>query len=157
LAITVKFAKKYLLRSPGKTNTWHQIHLKNNFMQLAILDTDKLFTDSPDAGTPACICSRCGQKIGEDEVPLRMWTTNETDGEVYTESKEYRYCTKCQDNTDPYAGVVIPPVFFKCDDCGNVHKFEDRVQLDNTEAEGTPVSLCPVCFDTDFTFTSPLQ
>lgn len=52
---------------------------------------DHLFFDSPDAGHPDCRCSRCGEKIGEDEVPIRAWPqTTEI-------QSEYRYCTKCQD------------------------------------------------------------
>lgn len=28
------------------------------------------FADSPDAGDPACICSLCGECIGEDDAPV---------------------------------------------------------------------------------------
>ncbi len=60
--------------------------------QLKILKTDQLFADSPDPGHPDCKCSRCGQPIMEEELPIRCWPTGE-DGEVY--SYEYRYCEKC--------------------------------------------------------------
>lgn len=54
--------------------------------QLKILPTDKSFTDSPDVGDPACLCSRCGKRIGVEEVPTRA-TLN---GRL-----EYRYCDRC--------------------------------------------------------------
>jgi len=37
--------------------------------------TIKWFFDSPDAGFPECICSSCGQLIKEDEVPIRLFDT----------------------------------------------------------------------------------
>lgn len=33
----------------------------------------KCFNDSPDAGDPACICSKCEQQIAEDIVPVRIF------------------------------------------------------------------------------------
>lgn len=62
---------------------------------IQIQDTDKLFKDSPDAGSDDCLCSRCSNKINEGEVPVRIWTTNEHD-EVDENSMEYRYCENCQ-------------------------------------------------------------
>lgn len=55
---------------------------------------DKLFSDSPNAGDINCVRSRCGEIIQEDEVPVRMWTTNEK-GEVDDKSQEYRFCENC--------------------------------------------------------------
>lgn len=59
------------------------------------LISDKLFKDSPNAGDVNCICSRCGEKIKEREVPVRCWETDEK-GDVTKDSREYRYCTACQ-------------------------------------------------------------
>lgn len=33
----------------------------------------RVFTDSPDAGESDCLCSKCYQVIGEDDVPIRFW------------------------------------------------------------------------------------
>jgi hypothetical protein len=52
-----------------------------------IFVTDRSFTDSPDAGEPNCICSRCGQPIGEDDGPVRAWPEDE--------SFEYRFHPAC--------------------------------------------------------------
>jgi hypothetical protein len=35
------------------------------------------FHDSPDAGTPECICSWCRKPIGEEEVPVRLFYKEE--------------------------------------------------------------------------------
>lgn len=51
------------------------------------LPTDTLFSDSPDAGQPACKCSRCGQVI-HSRIPIRMFTTTKP-------MKEYRYHPAC--------------------------------------------------------------
>lgn len=56
-------------------------------MELEILETDKHFTDSPDAGEATCFCSRCGNVITEDEVPLRLLSQT---------GLELRYCDNCQ-------------------------------------------------------------
>ena len=61
---------------------------------LNIRTTDKAFDQSPDAGDPDCICSRCGNKILEGEFPIRFFTTNDA-GEVDENSKEYRLCEYC--------------------------------------------------------------
>jgi hypothetical protein len=63
-------------------------------MPIEVLATDKAFASSPDAGDPTCICSRCESAIGENEVPVRCFTTNEH-GDVNYSSLEYRYCTPC--------------------------------------------------------------
>lgn len=56
---------------------------------IEILDTDTEFKDSPDTGRPDCLCSRCGNKIMEREMPLRCFTGKER-------NTEYRFCEKCQ-------------------------------------------------------------
>jgi hypothetical protein len=61
---------------------------------LELRPADKLFDNSPDAGHPQCICSRCGERIQEGEFPIRMFTTNGI-GEVDEHSKEARYCEFC--------------------------------------------------------------
>ncbi len=38
---------------------------------IKILCTDTKFYDSPDAGDPACLCSRCGKVI--DDAPIRAF------------------------------------------------------------------------------------
>lgn len=52
-----------------------------------ILPTDRVFQDSPDAGWPECICSRCGKPIPENDQPIRCWTE---DGKL-----EWRYHPAC--------------------------------------------------------------
>lgn len=49
---------------------------------------DRLFPDSPDAGEPACICSRCGQQIAECDLPIRVFVDEGRGG-------EYRYHPPC--------------------------------------------------------------
>jgi hypothetical protein len=57
------------------------------------LPTDTKFFDSPDAGDPTCVCSRCGQKIEEWESPcLRAWPPGE--------NAEYRYHWRCVGGKD---------------------------------------------------------
>ncbi len=58
---------------------------------LEVRATDRKFVDSPDAGDPACLCSRCGEPIGEDQVPIRNVVL---DGQVFV---EYRYHARCVD------------------------------------------------------------
>lgn len=53
----------------------------------AILPTDTRFTDSPDAGAPTCLCSRCLLQISEGTVPIRA---TPADG-----SYEYRFHPAC--------------------------------------------------------------
>ena len=56
---------------------------------VSLLDVgDVLFQDSPDAGHPDCICSRCGQPIPEDQCPLRVFMDEGRAG-------EYRFCESC--------------------------------------------------------------
>jgi hypothetical protein len=52
-----------------------------------IFPTDQIFTDSPDASEPLCICSRCGKLIEEDDGPVRAWPEDE--------SYEYRFHPAC--------------------------------------------------------------
>lgn len=66
------------------------------------LPTDIAFTDSPDAGSLNCLCSRCSKRI--DEAPIRIWTDHYT--------KEYRYHTECAFGTSVYTnsegGLGVP-------------------------------------------------
>lgn len=66
---------------------------------LKILETDRVFTDSPDAGDPACVCSRCGKQIPEIDAPIiRAWPTELGDHGYDPEAKggtELRYCNEC--------------------------------------------------------------
>jgi hypothetical protein len=54
---------------------------------LAILPSDRRFTDSPDVGDRACICSRCSRPIPENEVPIRAWPESG--------AYEYRFHARC--------------------------------------------------------------
>ena len=55
---------------------------------ITILPTDRMFKDSPDAGDPLCICSRCLLPIGEADLPIRAFAESGRG--------EYRYHVKCQ-------------------------------------------------------------
>lgn len=52
-----------------------------------ILPTDRMFKDSPFPGWPECICSRCGNLIMENQVPIRCWPES---GKF-----EFRYHPEC--------------------------------------------------------------
>lgn len=54
---------------------------------VTIEPTDFLFEDSPEVGEATCRCSRCGEVIGESEIPVRAFDP-ETLG-------EYRYHPAC--------------------------------------------------------------
>lgn len=96
-------------------------------MPIEILESDRGFKDSPDAGHPDCICSRCGGPTYEDEFLIRAWTTNEK-GEVDENSEEIRYCTKCQEAMgvhqipampwDEYSDLWDPMPERVCRECG---------------------------------------
>jgi hypothetical protein len=61
-------------------------------------ETDKLFSESPDAGHPECYCSRCNAHITSAEAPiLRIFCEPETEEEKekYPGGAEYRYCDNC--------------------------------------------------------------
>jgi len=55
--------------------------------EINILPADTKFTDSPGAGDPKCLCSRCGKPIAENQIPIRSWP----DGMSY----EWRYHLQC--------------------------------------------------------------
>lgn len=62
-------------------------------MDLTLLPTDQKFTDSPDAGHPKCLCSRCGKRIEEWHSPcLRAMPENE--------NAEYRFHWGCVGGRD---------------------------------------------------------
>lgn len=61
---------------------------------------DTEFLNSPDAGHPKCLCSRCGQKIEEWHAPcLRVWPQNENLNKP-AKTVEYRYHWGCVGGTD---------------------------------------------------------
>ena len=77
--------------------------------ELKILSTDIFFDDSPNAGEKNCICSRCKNKIKENEIPFRVFPNGE---DFFTKHKEtgqtknvniepangleFRLCENCQ-------------------------------------------------------------
>lgn len=52
-----------------------------------ILPTDRYFFDSPEAGEPGCICSRCLLQIREEDCCIRAWSDDGT--------LEWRYHPQC--------------------------------------------------------------
>lgn len=54
---------------------------------LIVLEDCKVFSDSPDAGDPACVCSACEEKIRRNQVPIRIF--------LEEKGKEYRFHPKC--------------------------------------------------------------
>lgn len=58
---------------------------------IEILETDKVFQDSPFEGQPSCICSRCNNHIAEKEGPIIRAFVDEGRG------GEYRYCRSCME------------------------------------------------------------
>ena len=77
-------------------------------MKIKILDGDRMYNDSPDAGEPNCWCSRCHEHITEGQVPLRVFLD---DTNLIAKDKngnqinkpisaangyEYRFCELCQ-------------------------------------------------------------
>lgn len=42
-------------------------------IEVVLLDGDRRFRTSPDAGERDCVCSRCGQVIAGEEVAIRAW------------------------------------------------------------------------------------
>lgn len=74
---------------------------------IKILDTDKLFKDSPNEGEPGCDCSRCHKQIKVNETPFRVAVDKEI---LYSKDKngkehpfvtdianglEFRLCNSC--------------------------------------------------------------
>lgn len=71
---------------------------------MEILQTDKVFYNSPDAGDPDCLCSRCLKLITEEQVPVRSWPQSGNPDTIQDEAEsEYRYCDHCQQA----AGIVF--------------------------------------------------
>jgi hypothetical protein len=48
-----------------------------------VADRLKWFQDSPDAGDPECICSWCGKVIEEDEMPLRLFRSDNREARIH--------------------------------------------------------------------------
>jgi len=55
------------------------------------------FSDSPDAGTPGCICSLCEKPIGEKEVPVRMVDSEKNKEARFHKACFYEYCWQKDD------------------------------------------------------------
>lgn len=77
-----------------------------------ILDTDKVFYDSPNTGDPACCCSRCGKPIPEDVPAVRAWPSEPGD-QGYdpnaTGGTEFRYHPECVGiivASDPFSSSI---------------------------------------------------
>lgn len=85
-----------------------------NSQNLIPRPTDTVFDDSPDTGHPTCICSRCSQRIQEEEMAIRVWTKNEH-GEMDEESKEYRYCELCMTGKKYFKCEKEGETFYRCD------------------------------------------
>lgn len=76
-------------------------------LHIKILDTDKFFNDSPNAGEPDCICSRCAGQIKEGEKMVRVAVDEELikargeDGKEHdvlvdmVNGFEFRLCKNC--------------------------------------------------------------
>lgn len=63
--------------------------------------SDRRFAASVEEGHPDCLCSRCGERIGEDVVAIRMWPP---DG-----AYELRYhptCVGMESDTDDLADFL---------------------------------------------------
>ncbi len=77
----------------------------------AVLDdaprpTDRLFFDSPDAGEPTCVCSRCCQRISDREVPVRIVvkmrrSVLDPGGDRMGEYRYHARCVSVALSTDP--------------------------------------------------------
>lgn len=68
-------------------------------MSIEVLESDKVFYDSPGAGEAGCTCSRCGSQIPDQEEPvIRAWPS-EPDDHGYDPKAiggtEFRYCIAC--------------------------------------------------------------
>jgi hypothetical protein len=57
------------------------------------------FTDSPDAGDPACLCSWCSAPIGEAQVPIRLYREL-----TPTDVREARFHDAC---CQPVFGITV--------------------------------------------------
>lgn len=66
---------------------------KREVFKRYVLDTDTQFTDSPEAGRPNCLCSRCDERIYVGSAVIRKWPTGK--------NTEYRYHPACLGMTDP--------------------------------------------------------
>ena len=74
-------------KAPGKAMITDSCENPVNVPPIKILQTDRLFMDSPDAGDPICFCSRCGLAIPDGIGIIRAWPEQ---GEG-----EYRYHPAC--------------------------------------------------------------
>jgi hypothetical protein len=70
-----------------------------------MLPGDRIFTDSPDSGDPACLCSRCGKTIEGNIVPIRV-----TDPLGVTERRYHPACIGIPEREIDQAKVESPPM-----------------------------------------------
>lgn len=75
-----------------------------------VLDTDTIFTDSAEAGNPACLCSRCGKRIYVGSAVIRKWPD--------AKNLEYRYHPACLGMTDP-GPADWSFIGYNCQKCGH--------------------------------------
>lgn len=105
-------------------------------MSIEVRITDKVYYDSPQAGHPNCICSRCGQHIKEDNAEtIRAWPTEPGDfgyDPLAPGGTEFRYCRSCCEGM----GVVF---------------FDSWHEEDPDDLPGAPAEerRCRVCGCTD--------
>lgn len=71
-------------------------------VKISILENDKFFNNSPNAGEPDCICSRCFRQIQENELMLRVAVNEdivkaraEDQGIEVVNGVEFRLCVTC--------------------------------------------------------------
>jgi hypothetical protein len=60
-------------------------------INMDILESDTVFTDSPDTGDAKCLCSRCGKLIPGSEPAIRCWPDHEGERVQF----EYRFHISC--------------------------------------------------------------
>jgi hypothetical protein len=65
---------------------------------IEVRESDTVFNDSPEAGAPACLCSRCGKPIAADPAPIRVF--NKMPGRPL---RERRYHPAC-------LGLIVRPM-----------------------------------------------
>lgn len=86
---TLERVRPRLAKAPGTAQITDSCDKPVNVPQpIKILQTDRLFIDSPNVGDPACLCSRCGLAIPDGIGIIRAWPAEKSEG-------EYRYHPKC--------------------------------------------------------------
>ncbi len=79
----------------NRIRRWALVDFGEGWKMILVMPDDICFTNSPDAGDPACLCSRCKQPITEEDaekaLPIRVWPDEGRGGEY----REYRYHPWC--------------------------------------------------------------